>query len=224
MDEHLTEEQLLQLALSVESPEGQGGDATGARHLAACSICAARLVALRDELTESLLDSTADAPPAAPALLDSAHGLKAQVLQAAQPPTSAAQLQGFARRIGRLFDLDEPTVQRLLQDSLGDTVWELPGPIAFFHFQPGARLTAVAEAGVVRLAPGMSFPRHRHRGDEHGLVLTGTLRDDSSGRIGQPGDILFMPHGSVHTVTAVSDETCLFFVLLYGGTPDIEWC
>ena len=50
----------------------------------------------------------------------------------------------------------------------------------------------------MRLAPGMSFPRHRHRGDEHGLVLTGTLRDDSSGRIGQPGDILFMPHGSVH--------------------------
>lgn len=224
MDEHLTEEQLLQLALSVESPAGQGGDATSARHLAACSVCAARLVALRDELTESLLDSTTDAPPVAPALQDSAHGLKAQVLQAAQPTTSVAQLQGFARRIGRLFDLDEPTVQRLLGDALGDTVWELPGPIAFFHFQPGARLTTVAEAGVVRLAPGMTFPRHRHRGDEHGLVLTGTLRDDSSGRIGQPGDILFMPHGSVHTVTAVSDETCLFFVLLYGGTPDIEWC
>ena len=127
MDEHLTEEQLLQLALSSKA-RGAGRDATGARHLAACSICAARLVALRDELTESLLDSTADAPPAAPALLDSAHGLKAQVLQAAQPPTSAAQLQGFARRIGRLFDLDEPTVQRLLQDSLGDTVWGAAWP------------------------------------------------------------------------------------------------
>ena len=224
MDEHLTEEQLLQLALSVESPEGQGGDAASARHLAACSVCAARLVALRDELTDSLLGSTADALPAAPTLLASAQGLKAQVLQAAQPATSTTQLQGFVRRIGLLFDLDEPTVQRVLEDSLGETAWEIPGPIAFFHFQPGARLTSVAEAGVVRLAPGMTFPRHRHRGEEHGLILTGTLRDDSSGRIGQPGDILFMPHGSVHTVTAVSNETCLFFVLLYGGTPDIEWC
>ena len=102
MDEHLTEEQLLQLALSVESPEGQGGDATGARHLAACSVCAARLVALRDELTESLLGSTADTPPATPALLDSAHGLKVQVLQAAALSTmvlnAVALAGGFTYR------------------------------------------------------------------------------------------------------------------------------
>lgn len=231
MDEHLAEEQLLQLALHADPWVGAAGSAAGpvsdamwAQHLSTCPACAARLSALRDELTQSLLQSTADAAPPAPAASPAAPPLKDRVLQATAPQTSPAALQGFVRRIGLLFDLDAATVQKLLVDALGETAWELPGPIAYFHFQPGARLATVAEAGVVRLAPGMTFPRHRHRGDEHGLVLTGTLRDDSSGKLGLPGDILFMPDGSVHTVTAVSDETCLFFVLLYGGTPDIEWC
>lgn len=227
MDEHLAEEQLLQLALDADRPDGLVRDVAGAQHLAICPACAARVVILRDELTEQLLGASAAAVPSSSAnrvasadLVD----LKDRVLTAAQPQTSAAGLQGFVRRIRLLFDLDDAAAQKVLADALGETAWELPGPIAFFHFQPGARLAQVAEAGVVRLAPGMTFPRHRHRGDEHGLVLTGTLRDDGSGQIGFPGDIMFMPDGSVHTVTAVSNDTCLFFVLLYGGTPDIEWC
>lgn len=222
MDQHLADEQLVQLALRDDRPDGSVGDVASAQHLAACPACAARLVALREELAETLLGETADGAgtAAAQSMLD----LKDRVLTATPPTPSVASLQGFARRIGSLFDIDDAMVQKVLADSLGDTAWELPGPIAFFHFPAGPRLSNVAEAGVVRLWPGMTFPRHRHRGDEHGLILTGTLRDDSSGKIGFPGDILFMPDGSVHSVTAVSDEICLFFVLLYGGTPDIEWC
>lgn len=220
MDQHLAEEQLVQLALRDDRPDGPVADAASAQHLAACPACAMRLVALRDELTETLLQTPGEAASPAGSVL----ALKERVLTATPSSPSLASLQGFARRIGMLFDIDDATVQKVLADSLGDTAWELPGPIAFFHFPPGPRLTGVAEAGVVRLWPGMTFPRHRHRGDEHGLILTGTLRDDSSGKIGFPGDILHMPDGSVHSVTSVSDEICLFFVLLYGGTPDIEWC
>jgi anti-sigma factor ChrR (cupin superfamily) len=220
MDEHLAEDQLLELALQADVPDGMGASpaAWASLHVSRCTACADRVRALREELTVELL--TDDEPALAPALVAEQ---RARVL-AATSASGAAALSGFVRRIGLLFDLDDDAVKKVLHDAHGDTAWELPGPIAFFHVQPGPRLSAVAEAGVIRLAPGMTFPRHRHRGDEHGLILTGSLREDNSGHIGYPGDILFMPDGSAHTVTAVSREPCLFVVLLYGGTPDIEWC
>ena len=218
MDEHLAEEQLLDLALRVDVHDValEPARARDTQHVSTCPTCAARLAALREELTADLL-SDGDAGAIASAQL------KDRLLRGSYDPGDAA-LHGFVRRIGLLFDLDEAAVQKVLHDAQGETVWEVPGPIAYFHFQPGPRLSQVAEAGVVRLAPGMTFPRHRHRGDEHGLILRGSLREDNSGTMGYPGDILFMPDGSVHSVTAMSTEPCLFVVLLYGGTPDIEWC
>jgi len=223
MDEHLAEDQLLEHALHADAHDAASAPvaAQAHPHLLVCAACAARLRALREELTAALL--TDEAEPAA----DVAQAAKARLLpvnSGAGAAQAVAALQGFVRRIGLLFDLDDAAVQKVLRDAHGDTAWEVPGPIAFFHVQPGPRLSAVAEAGVVRLAPGMTFPRHRHRGDEHGLIICGSLREDNSGRIGYPGDILFMPDGSTHSVTAVSSEPCMFVVLLYGGTPDIEWC
>lgn len=243
MHHHPAEEQLLDLALSADSPDGIGApaDASLLSHVSHCADCSARVRALREELADSLLPGAEAAPTAwrsasvaaAPDSQDTSDGsasvaasaidLKSRVLRATTEAGPDA-LQGFVHRIGLLFDLDAAAVHKLLADAHGESAWELPGPIAFFHVQPGPRLQSVAEAGVVRLAPGMTFPRHRHRGDEHGLVLSGTLREDNTGKLGHPGDILFMPDGSTHTVTAVGDQTCLFVVLLYGGTPDIEWC
>lgn len=219
MHDHLAEEQLLELALHVDAHDADR-EATESRtarlHLSTCSDCTARLWALRDELAAALLADEAS-------VAETSADTKARVLRGSQSE-GAPGLDGFVRRIGLLFDLEDAAVQKVLHDAHGETAWEVPGPIAYFHVQPGPRLAQVAEAGVVRLAPGMTFPRHRHRGDEHGLIVSGSLREDNSGRIGYPGDIFFMPDGSTHSVTAVSEQPCLFVVLLYGGTPDIEWC
>ena len=52
----------------------------------------------------------------------------------------------------------------------------------------------------VDLAPGSSFPRHKHPGDEIIYVLTGTIDYEVAGKwvTLKAGDVLFVPEGLVH--------------------------
>src|SRR6478672_8734520 len=53
----------------------------------------------------------------------------------------------------------------------------------------------------VDFAPGGSFPRHRHPGEEIIYVLEGTIEYDVDGRRPvtlKAGDVLFVPYGVVH--------------------------
>lgn len=52
----------------------------------------------------------------------------------------------------------------------------------------------------VDLAPGASFPRHTHPGEEIIYVLEGTLEYEVAGRpvTLKAGDVLFVPTGTVH--------------------------
>lgn len=53
----------------------------------------------------------------------------------------------------------------------------------------------------VDFAPGASFPRHRHPGEEIIYVLAGTIEYDVDGRPPatlKAGDVLFVPYGVVH--------------------------
>jgi len=53
----------------------------------------------------------------------------------------------------------------------------------------------------VTFAPGASFPRHRHPGEEIIYVLEGTIEYDVDGKPPvtlKVGDVLFVPYGVVH--------------------------
>jgi quercetin dioxygenase-like cupin family protein len=57
---------------------------------------------------------------------------------------------------------------------------------------------------LVEFAPGTSFPRHSHPGEEIAYVVAGKLEYRLDGRpatILQAGDALFIPAGTVHGVT-----------------------
>jgi quercetin dioxygenase-like cupin family protein len=57
---------------------------------------------------------------------------------------------------------------------------------------------------LVEFAPGASFPRHRHPGEEVAYVTEGELEYRLDGRpavILEAGDALFIPAGAVHAVT-----------------------
>ena len=59
----------------------------------------------------------------------------------------------------------------------------------------------------VEFAPGASFPRHRHPGEEIIYVLEGTIEYDVDGKPPltlKTGDVLFVPHGVVHAAKNVS--------------------
>ena len=58
----------------------------------------------------------------------------------------------------------------------------------------------------VEFAPGASFPRHRHPGEEIIYVLEGTIEYDVDGKPPltlKTGDVLFVPNGVVHAAKNV---------------------
>jgi quercetin dioxygenase-like cupin family protein len=58
----------------------------------------------------------------------------------------------------------------------------------------------------VEFAPGASFPRHRHPGEEIIYVLEGTIEYDVEGKPPltlKAGDVLFVPYGVVHAAKNV---------------------
>ena len=57
-------------------------------------------------------------------------------------------------------------------------------------------------------APGASFPRHTHPGEEIIYVLDGTLEYEVAGRtaILKAGDVLFVPKGTVHAARNVGSK------------------
>jgi len=58
----------------------------------------------------------------------------------------------------------------------------------------------------VTFAPGASFPRHRHPGEEIIYVLEGAIEYDVDGKPPQTlkaGDVLFVPYGVVHAAKNV---------------------
>ena len=48
---------------------------------------------------------------------------------------------------------------------------------------------------LVSFAPGASFPRHSHPGEEIIFVTRGTIEYEVAGK---PGEVLFIPYGVVH--------------------------
>jgi quercetin dioxygenase-like cupin family protein len=62
----------------------------------------------------------------------------------------------------------------------------------------------------VDFAPGAVAPRHKHPGEEIVYVLAGTLEYRIEGQptaILRPGDVLFIPYGTVHAVTNIGLDT-----------------
>jgi quercetin dioxygenase-like cupin family protein len=61
----------------------------------------------------------------------------------------------------------------------------------------------------VDFAPGSSFPRHTHPGEEIIYVLTGTLEYEVAGKpvTLKAGDVLFVPSGTVHAARNVGDTS-----------------
>ena len=60
----------------------------------------------------------------------------------------------------------------------------------------------------VDFAPGASFPRHKHPGEEIIYVIAGTIEYEVDGRpvIVKAGDVLFVPNGVVHAARNVGSE------------------
>jgi anti-sigma factor ChrR (cupin superfamily) len=168
---HLDDTILLDLALGT-------GDHP---HLAACPACSAALAATLDAVHLLALGL----PPAPPP-----PELRVRLLAAVAGPLTA-----HAPRVAELLDLAPDLVARALaRVHAGDAPWVavLPGIDVYTLHTAGPR-----ECGILRAAPGGTFPYHRHLGEERVLVLQGSCVDSSGRQLG-PGDEIHHGPGTAH--------------------------
>jgi quercetin dioxygenase-like cupin family protein len=103
-----------------------------------------------------------------------------------------------AVRMGSIFDFSIDRAHEILGTMERKRSWELPMPgVGLVHFDGGPK-AAHADCGFVRIAPGRTFPHHRHRGDETSIILAGTVRDTLTGRLLVAGDESMHPKDSEH--------------------------
>lgn len=126
------------------------------------------------------------------------------------------RFERFANAMAKLFDVTVDRAREYLGLIERPASWEGPVPgIGLVHFDGGPAYAA-ADCGFIRLQPGVTFPVHKHRGEEVSLILTGKLRDHT-GRILDAGDELVQDEGSEHHITAVGDEECIFAARAMNG-------
>lgn len=126
--------------------------------------------------------------------------LRRRLLQTVAGQDRVARFAPVVALFRRLFDLPAETAALLLAKADGLTDWLEAAPgVRYFHFGPGAAVGQL-EAGIVRIHPGATFPRHRHRGPEVTLVLDGTLLD--RGQIYSAGRVVESATGTEHDYSA----------------------
>ncbi len=173
------------------------------REIAADPALAAELAAYRDA-AHQLASTTPAAVPG--------RDVKARLMAS----VGAGPFERFAARMATLFDVTVDRARELLGLIERDASWQqgLPG-LQLVHFA-GGPACAHSDCGFVRLAPGCTFPWHKHRGEEVSVILAGTLRDHE-GRLLRPGEELVQAQASQHEITAHGDEEVIFAACAFGG-------
>ena len=92
---------------------------------------------------------------------------------------------------------------------------------------PGVWVAPVTESSdglrafLLRIAPGMSVPRHTHRGVEMVCVLKGRFDDD--GVLHEPGDFAESVTELVHEPRATPDGECVCLFAVEGRLRPLDW-
>jgi anti-sigma factor ChrR (cupin superfamily) len=123
----------------------------------------------------------------------------------------------FVEALARLCDLSPEALERTLARVDDAAAWQagLPG-VELQGFAAGPALGPV-DAGLLRLSPGATFPRHRHLGHEDTMVLEGGLLD--GGALHGPGAVVRHGAGSAHDYAAAPGRPLLIVVLNRGIEP-----
>jgi quercetin dioxygenase-like cupin family protein len=167
-----------------------------------------------DRVSEALAVTAEAARPVPPA-----PGLRARLLQTV---ASVDRFAPFLDDLTRLFELPVATIRKLLA-RIDEHEWEsslLGVPLQgseLFHFPVGPGLRASGAAGgVLRVRAGVTFPQHRHHGDEVTYVLEGGYVAD--GRTYGPGSAIAMSAGTAHDYRSAPERDLVIMVLHRGIT------
>jgi putative transcriptional regulator len=124
----------------------------------------------------------------------------------------------FVARVAAAMEVSEAVARRLLDRIDAASSWVAgPSPSSrLYHVEPGPAILAVnGIAGFVRVEPGTVFPRHKHLGPEHVLVLQGGFRDEDGSDV-VAGQDSYQPAGSNHEFVAHEGEPLIYLAVIRG--------
>jgi quercetin dioxygenase-like cupin family protein len=167
-----------------------------------------------DRVSEALAATADKVAPVAPG-----PGLRARLLGTLD---SVDRFAPFFDDLTRLFELPVESIRKLLA-RIDGFEWEtsllgvqLQGS-ELFHFAVGPNLRATGAAGgVLRVRAGVTFPQHRHHGDEVTYVLEGGYLAD--GKSYGPGSTIPMSGGTTHDYRSAPERDLVIMVLHRGIT------
>ncbi|MDJ0788224.1 MAG: hypothetical protein QNK05_15560 [Myxococcota bacterium] len=169
-----------------------------------------RLRAELDETIEALQWLARDTRPIEPPA-----DLGARILAAAGPGPD--RYEGFARRLGGLFDLSVERMRehlRRISEPPPGPSWRKSGVsgVWLYDFE-GGPAAAGADCGFVFLEPGAEFPHHGHGGLEEAIVIGGEAHTDD-GDVWLPGTQRAAGTDDRHAFRAVGASPFVFGVKL----------
>ncbi|HEU0307535.1 MAG TPA: cupin domain-containing protein [Lysobacter sp.] len=86
-------------------------------------------------------------------------------------------------------------------------------PLRFFRNNRGF-------VALLRMAPGVAMPPHRHTGETHAFNLSGS-RQLSTGEVIGPGGYVYEPPGNVDSWQVIGDEPLVALVVVMGEVEDL---
>lgn len=183
-------------------------------HLEQCDRCAGEVVAATEALSSVAMSLPPERPH--PSVFTNVLASIAENQPRREGQTASDRFADLVGRLVELFDLTRERVRTLLELVDEPAAWRRGAAdgITLIDFRGGTRI-AGADAGFVRLAPGVTFPHHRHVGGEVVLVLEGGFVDED-GTVVRRGDAQEFAAGTSHFFVALP-EGCVFAAVIWGG-------
>jgi anti-sigma factor ChrR (cupin superfamily) len=150
----------------------------------------------------------------APAQVVPAADVRARLLASIE----GSRFERFAAQVAELFTVPLDAARAVLAKIDDAAAWRTLMPGIDCIRVSGSSNPMQAQCAFVRIAPGTTFPWHRHVGEERSLVLHGGAHM-SDGRDLQPGDTLVVDETVEHDFVVEGDDACIFAVRSSGMIP-----
>jgi putative transcriptional regulator len=183
--------------------------ATVEGHIESCARCAAEVVAMG----EALSGLAVSLPPERPEPTARTNLL----MSLSDDPQPPRRLASVVERVAGFFEVSIERARALLALIDEPAAWTR-GPadgVNLIHLEAGPRYAGV-DAGFVRLAPGATFPYHRHVGGELVLLIEGSFTEDD-GTVVRAGEGQDLAADTSHSFTAPPEAGCILAVLIWEG-------
>ncbi|MEO7034771.1 MAG: cupin domain-containing protein [Polyangiaceae bacterium] len=126
----------------------------------------------------------------------------------------------FFDKLAKFFDLSVEGIRAVFARAEQESEWQ-QGPlpwVSLFHLDGGPAVAGL-DTGFVRLKKGMPFPRHRHLGPEHVLILEGGYFDHDQRWYG-PGDFHDMEDATEHALQ-MGAEVDVYLAIIIREQPEV---